>query len=104
MLRAGPEALVLLGALLSGPFGPASKYHVLLASGCHSVPLGMREGRIAIQWLPEPERTGQVAVQLSPMGNFPAQPRGRAGGLGARFESGSSPGRGRRVPELSQGD
>lgn len=37
MLRARPEALVLLGALLTVPLEPAGKYQAPLASRCHPV-------------------------------------------------------------------
>lgn len=39
MLRASPEALVLLGALLTGRLNPAGKYQVSLAARCY--PAGM---------------------------------------------------------------
>lgn len=103
------KALVLLGALLSGPLDPAGEYQtgLSLASGCHSVPLGMREGKIAVKHLPESWSTGQIAAPLSGLGKFPAQTRLRAGiatwvGLGALREP-EKHGRRPRVFEVSRG-
>lgn len=71
MLCAKPEALVLLGALLIVRLDPAGKYQAPLASGCHPVTPGIGEERSAGKRLPEAGRCGQIAAQLSRMGNIP---------------------------------
>lgn len=88
MVRARPEALVLLGALLTALLDPAGKYQAPLVRDVSQFPLGVGEGRRAGKRLPEAGRSGEMAERLSQMGNFLAQPRRRASiatwvGLGA---------------------
>ncbi|KAK2493029.1 hypothetical protein MC885_010884 [Smutsia gigantea] len=71
MLRAKPEALALLGALLIVRLDPAGKHQAPLASGCHPVTPGIAEERSAGERLPEAGRWGQIAALLRVMGNFP---------------------------------
>lgn len=78
MLCARPEAVVLLGALLTASLDPAGEYPVPLASGCHSIP-PEGGGRNRCR-----QATGSVTTQR-------------------RSVSGRSLGGGRRVPERSQG-
>lgn len=83
MLHARPETLVFLGALLTGPLDPAGKHQLPHTrpqlQDVTQYPLGIREGRTAVKRFPEARRSGQIFARLSWMGNFPAQPRLRAG-------------------------
>lgn len=98
MLCARPEAVVLLGALLTASLDPAGKYPAPLASGCHPVPPEDREEQMQASY-----KIRQIT--RSGMGNIPGQLQSRSGvaswvRLGALCER-EKHGRGRRVPGWS---
>ncbi|KAK2103657.1 Dual oxidase 2 [Saguinus oedipus] len=63
MLRARPEALMLLGALLIGSLYPAGKYPAPLAAGCPPGSPGRYGGEICGKRLPETGGSGRCAAQ-----------------------------------------